>query len=569
MLQIGSGKLFQREAEYRNNLKGVIYTNLRLIGDEKLETMAGSVVATTNLYDSNVLIYEIEELVEAYGDGPGVLISHGIDSFILDFSSILSFALNCTASPSYALTERLLGDQLGVTTHTTPKQILKRVFDKNVDCQVEDVKFFTDFTDHLIGLERKTYLGVMSSIRTYVTGMQRIADDFELAYTLFVASIESLAQNFDGHQSTWSDYDHKKRKAIDNALNDADDTITDKVREAILLYEHTSLGKRFKEFSIQHLDSRYYREEAKDTINPISSFDLPMALTNAYLARSKYIHNLQKLPKSLNMSNTYTETCRIEGKTWLTLQGLSRLARHVIIKFIMEKNTVEKEIYNYELERSNIMTLQLSPEFWVAKIDFRNGIGNRKLEGFLCQLAGCIEHTPNARITALTELLEEVEEKITSLKEEDRRAFVALYILYYACTKTDKKEKHRKFIENHEKEILTPCNAGLIVNLLLRLNLYPDLQVSHDYLIKYFKERDHKLTIRFPKIFETGIILQLAERYRRNNDKKKAIELIEMAVENYPGNPLLRQFEEDYKSEPQVIDWEKVLLPAKISDDML
>ncbi|WP_151765858.1 hypothetical protein [Acinetobacter colistiniresistens] len=78
MLQIGTGKLFTREVEYRNNLKGIIYTNLRLMRDDKIETAGGSLIATENFRESNVLIYELEELIEACGEEPGVLASHGI-----------------------------------------------------------------------------------------------------------------------------------------------------------------------------------------------------------------------------------------------------------------------------------------------------------------------------------------------------------------------------------------------------------------------------------------------------------------------------------------------------------
>ncbi|CAK2384598.1 hypothetical protein VCRA2116O372_70066 [Vibrio crassostreae] len=41
VLQICSGKLFQNDIEYRNSLRGVIYTNLKLFGDDKIETLAG------------------------------------------------------------------------------------------------------------------------------------------------------------------------------------------------------------------------------------------------------------------------------------------------------------------------------------------------------------------------------------------------------------------------------------------------------------------------------------------------------------------------------------------------
>lgn len=563
MLQICSGKLFQREVEYKNNLKGVIYTNLWLMRDDKIETDAGLLIGVANSQESNAVIYEVEELIENFGDGPGVLITHGIASYILDFSSILSFALNCTASPSYTLTERLLGDQLGVTTHSVPKKIVKQVFNKQINFNGNDAEFLTQFTKQLLGLERKTYVGVMNSIRTYVTGMQRIADDFELAYTLLVASIESLAQDFDGFQSTWTDYDQKKRRHIDEALNDADEILTEKIRNAILLNEHISLGKRFKEFSIGHINPQYYREEAEQEINPISRFDLPVALNNAYLARSKYIHNLQKLPKQLHIpAAEYSETCRIDNKTWFTLQGLSRLARHVITEFIMRQTTVEKESYDYFLERSNVMMVNFPPNYWLCVVDFRQGSGVKKLEGFLSQIANNFERIPNAVVSDLTELLKELETKIVCLKKEDKEAYLALYIIHNLFFEKSMRLKNAdNFINKHEHHFFKPCAAALITNYLFYLTPKWSLEEHYDCLIKYFKERDNKFRFRCPKIFESGMILQLAERYRKSGNDIKANDLIGMAVENYPNHLALRQFEKDCKLKVQNINFHEILLP--------
>lgn len=567
MLQIGSGKLFRNEVQYRNNLKGIIYTNLKLIRDEKLETAAGSLTPTSNFLEINAILYEFEELIEKLGDEPGVLASHGISYFILDFSSILSFALNCTASPSYTLVDRLLSDQLGVTTYSTPKQIVKRVFDKNVYCQAEEIDFLIKFTKQLIGLDRKTFVGVMNSIKTYVTGMQRIADDFELAYTLLVASLESMAQNFDGHQSTWDDYAAEKKKKIDAALSSVDQVTADNVRNAILANEHTALQKRFKEFSINHINSSYYREEAKNTINPVTRFDLPIALTNAYQARSKYVHNLQKLPKQLTMSSSHSDTCMIENKTWLTLPGLSRLARHVIIEFIFRQNTIEKEIYNYHLERPNIMQLQLSPEYWIADLNLFVGSGVQKFEGFLSQLAPCLEGVPNSAITTLSEVLDKVEAQIERFKQDDKRAYIALYIIYYHFVRdSENLEKQRNFIKKHEKHIANVCTESLIVHHLLSIMPAWELETHYDCLMQYFKQRGSKGKIRCPNLFESSMILQLAERYRLASEESKAIELIEMAVECYPAHDTLRQFEKDYKSDSRQIDWGKILCPEKESE---
>lgn len=564
MLQICSGKMFQREIEYRNNLRGVLYTNLRLNRDKRLETDAGSLLSTSNLGQSNTIVYELEELIEGNGHSVGVLISHGVDPYILDFSAIISFALNCTASPSYTLTDRLLGEQRGISTHSTPKQIVKRVFDKDVFCNEKDEEHLLAFIKQLIGLKRNTYLGVMSSIRTYVTGMQRIADDFELAYTLLVASIESLAQNFDGHKASWLDYDQRKRRLVDSALSDADETTSEKVRAALLDIEHTSLSRRFRDFSLENISPSYYREETADVLNPISRNDLAKALSNAYQARSQYVHNLRKLPDQLITTDSYTETCRINKKTWLTIQGLSRLARHVITEFIMQQPTVESEIYDYSLERSGIVQMPMAPQYWVGRANLYQGAGSMKLEGFLSQISNRMAIDPKGVVTDLTELLTVVEGKINELKKGDKLSFIALYIIFNGfVSESQRMENSDSFISAHEKQLSAPSAEALIVNLLFNVVPAWDMTAHYECLIMYFRERDNKLKFRCPKLFEAGIILQLAERYRSSGDHSSAIDLVEMAVENYPEHTSLRQFEIDFKLDNHPIEWTKILLPKK------
>lgn len=568
MLQICSGKLFQREVQYRNDLRGIIYTNLRLFRDRKIDTSAGSLLSTSTPGKSNAIIYEIEELIETNGQGPGTLVSHGIDPYILDFSTVLSFILNCTASPSYTLTDRLLGEQRGLSTHSTPKQVVKQVFDKEIYFKESDEERLVEFIKQLIGLERSTYLGVMRAIRTYVTGMHRIADDYELAYTLLVASIESLAQDFDGYRASWNDYDQRKRNLIDNALTDADDTVSESVREAILNIEHTSLGRRFRDFSLQHINPEFYREEAIESISPISRFDLEKALKNSYQARSQYIHNLRKLPDLLTTHNSHSETCRIRNETWLTIQGLSRLARHVIKNFIISQNTVDSEEYDYSLERAGVIQVPLAPQYWVGKTVIYEGSGSRKLEGFLSQYSNYLENKPNAAITNLTDLLSEVESKIHELKKHDKLPYIALYLLFNgAIPETQQMKNIDNFRSIYEKELTRATPEALLLNLLFNIEPPWDTSTHYDCLINYFKNRDNKFKFRAPKIIEAGMALQLAERYRSVKEHHRAIELIAIAVENYPDHEILRQFEVNFNINNTSIDWAEILLPSSETGD--
>jgi hypothetical protein len=562
MLQICSGKLFQRDVEYRSNLRGVIYTNLLLYRDEKIDTEAGSLLSTSNQGQLNAIVYELEELIESNGSGKGVLVSHGVDPYIQDFSAIISFALNCTASPSYTLTARLLSDQRGISTFTTPKKIVRRVFDPDLYCTEDDEKHLINITKKLIGLDRVTYLGIMRSIRTYVTGMQRIAEDFELAYTLLVASIESLAQDFDGHKASWSDYDQRKRKLIDSALSGSSDEVSENVRKTLLDIEHTSLGRRFKDFSLEHINPSYYREEAIGIVNPISNFDLPKALSNAYQARSQYIHNLRKLPKRLTISVPYSETCLIDSKPWLTIQGLSRLARHVITEFILRQTSVDKEVYDYSLERSGTIQMPLAPQYWVGKQGIYPGSGSKKLEGFLSQIADHMTKIPNAIVTDLRELLTEVENNIDTLKINDKQSFSALYLLFNGfVSETQRMKNSDKYSTRFEVELSRQIPEALVLNLLFNVTPSWDLSSHYRCLLSYFRTRDNKLAFRAPKVFEAGMILQLAERYRLSNDLTKTIELVAMAVENFPEHDALREFEKNPRLDKQLIVWEDILLP--------
>ena len=152
-------------------------------------------------------------------ESPGALVSHTVAPYLKDFAAVVSFALNVICTPDYELAARLTGARPGVLTESPPNQHIRRAFDNRVWCQDEDAAHLVQFVENLIGLDRKSFLAAMRSIRTYVNGLHRLADDFGLAYALLVASIESLAQDFDGHLAAWSDYEESKRLAIDKALS--------------------------------------------------------------------------------------------------------------------------------------------------------------------------------------------------------------------------------------------------------------------------------------------------------------------------------------------------------------
>ena len=63
-LQMASGKLFRSDPALTNELRGILYTNLDLLGP--LETNAGRLVPTDNL-GARALIYEFTSVALIFG----------------------------------------------------------------------------------------------------------------------------------------------------------------------------------------------------------------------------------------------------------------------------------------------------------------------------------------------------------------------------------------------------------------------------------------------------------------------------------------------------------------------
>ena len=349
MLQIATGKLFTRHISRENRLRGMLYTNARIGSEEAIETAAGRLLPSSgSSIHPHVWVYEFTERMEAKERGPEVLISSGIQPYISDFSVLVSFALNCVCTPDVDLARRLTSGQQGLATRVAPHTLVRRFFDGDIWCQPEELKFLEEFVEKIIGLPRHTFLGVMRALRTYVNAMHRIADDLELAYTLLVASVESLAQDFDGHVSDWESLDERKRQAVDEALSGADEVVAKRVRDALLKVEHVALARRFRAFATAHTTPAYFRQVSEAAHGPLlGRSELAEVLGMAYQARSKYVHQLRRLPNAVTLEHNHGDTATEGRTTHLTLQGLSRLMRSVIIEFVMQQHTLKHEPYNY------------------------------------------------------------------------------------------------------------------------------------------------------------------------------------------------------------------------------
>lgn len=200
-LQMASGKLFRSDPARTNELRGVLYTNLDLVAP--VQTAAGRLVPTNNLRE-RALVYELQEYME-HPPEAGVLASRGIDPYLSDFAAVTAFGLNVVCTPDPDLKRRLLIGPPSATTGAMPKKFASATFSERVHCKPPEAKRFADFVRQLMGLRRSVFLDAMRAIRMYVTGMYRLGDDLNAAYTLLLSSLEPLLTHFDAGEPTWKD----------------------------------------------------------------------------------------------------------------------------------------------------------------------------------------------------------------------------------------------------------------------------------------------------------------------------------------------------------------------------
>jgi hypothetical protein len=560
MLQITSGKLFYLATERQNMLRGVLYSNLILaMHDEEIRTIAGALLSTGSVGTPSPIIYEMTEKLEGDEIASGVLISHTITPYIQDFGVVVSFCLNVICTPNAELADRLLS-KTPSSARSQPASLIRRVFDAQVWCKPSDAETLKNFVESLIGLNRKSFLAAMKAMRTYVAAVHRVADDVELSYTLMIAAIESLAQNFDGHEATWPDLDEGKRLPIDKALEAANSDVASAVRAAVLESEHVALTRRFRNFAMSHLPEGYFRGEGDGRIGVAGKLDTEDALKQAYQLRSKYVHTLKNLPDLLTIDMRYSETLRTGHATMFTLQGLSTLARTVICEFVSRQEKTEKEPYNYSSERYGIMTAEMASEYWIGRPENISVLsGTRFLEGYLQQFTEFL--MSRKPVTDMRSVMIRIEEILPSASEKQRRTLVALYLLFNKFVGEElRSPAFKETMETYGAILNTPSVETLMVALIFGIPASWGLEQHRTVFDKYFRRRNTPSGLRVVTTLEAGLCLMMVEAYRKAGQLDDAKRMIQFGADNFPTIALFRTIEMDefLKSES---DWGELLLP--------
>jgi hypothetical protein len=559
MLQINSGKLFTRGTGRTNQLRGVLYANIDLSFGADVVTAAGTLRQTDGGRGSRAIVFEIEERIEAAEIGPGVLASHTIAPFLADFSALATFGLRAIVSPDPQVVAGLVSDAPGLASYDPPRKFTQRYFDERIVLQDGEAESFAALADRLIALERKSFLAAMRAVRTFVSGLHRMRDDLALAYTLFVSAVESLAQQFDGHAPVWQDLDERKRNPVDMALARASKATGAQVREAILGAERGSLARRYRAFALHHVGPDYFRADGLLAGGAVARHELGEALTQAYILRSRYVHNLQALPDAIRLASDAFEVTEIARRPVLTFQGLIRLTRHVILAFIESSLAIAHESYDYNLEQSGVVQVRLAPEYWVGRPLRRASEASERLEGLLEQLVPVLCGQEGATVTDLRPIFGDIARLARSGGARSRTTLLTLYALFaVVLPRSERSRRLDAMLEEYAAEIAGPCGEAVIARSIFGMTEAWPNEVHAAALTQYFAERSRGSGVRAPRLLDAAMCLILAERYRRAMQQEETRAWIGHAVEALPGHAGVRAIEETFAMRRK-IDWGKAL----------
>ena len=542
MLQAATGKLFTDSHNPQvNTLRGVVYTNLDLGSVDTFSSAVGTLSAFDTVTTPHALCYELNEHIEGT-PAAGLIASRMMGAYIDDFADVASFGLKAIFSPDVRVAERLLHRRSRVG-EPHPSGRLTRFYEPSLRANTKELEEFGEFTEQLIGLKRINYQSVIKAIRSYVAAVHRMSDDLDLAHTLLVMSIESLAQDFDGYQVVWEDMPTEKRGPIDKVLESLEDADAQAVRNAILETEHLRLGYRFSKFIQEYLPADYYSAHASNEKHPIGKREMLAALKNLYGTRSDYVHTLKPLTKEFLHFSGHAETYADHDKLMFTFQGLFRLfrlVRAVIMEFVRRAEKIAHEPCSYEYDNPSVLRISWDPSMWIyAPSGLTSETCARFFEGLVALLSQAFADFPHRPLKNLRPVVEAGFKIKDGLKKSPKNALLAFIYLkhYYLAV-----EQGESILKKGDVSLLNqPSLESLIAQAIAGSDTEwpPSEHLKH--LNIYYGQCFKPTGIKVPLEVEACMALALAERYRVAGQFQDAKEALVAAAKDFPRLPCMRE----------------------------
>ena len=423
-----------------------------------------------------------------------------------------------------------------------PKKVLPTLFKNSLNYISDDeINSFKHFSEDLIKLKRDEYKKIIMAMRQYYNSIFLVNLNIDLAYTSFVAIIESLTQKLDEYTPIWEDYPEKARKSLDKVLQRLEENDSEEIKNLLLEYSHNKLASRYFNFCKDAVELDYYMEYAMDIKYPCTHIEIEDAIRNSYKVRSKYIHELENLPIEFTW-NYEREICSIKGKSYFTFEGIVRFIRYLIIKLVNKLEKVSKENIDYFDELPGTHTASLiddfAPQHWISNEQLYNiELSVSYLNGLLSIISsGRFEK--EKRLPNLVGVCDKVEKLLKGINNNEKKQLplIMLYAVYNKLVVEESRSKNYVNVIEKYRDLIEKPSIESLSYYLVSGNYIPwGIEKIIEIYDAYEKTRNKKGSIELGGTNETILLTTIINNYSEIDEdlyKKYLSKLVGI----HPGN---------------------------------
>lgn len=555
MLQISAGRFFRpgialNETPHRLT----VYSNGWFADRERHDFAVGGVSPSTDIDPVNAMTFEVVDRLEAVtldGDDEFHIATDG-HRLVDDLAYVMTLFLNRTFSRDHAQVERLVSPGDTSRTARGAGRLFPHLFEPANVINAAELGAFNGFLTELLSLEREDFARVMRAVRGSVEATRHAVDDPTGAYTDLVAALESLANDDLTNPVTWDRYDGRKRKLYDAALVDLQEDQAEKMRAVVLEADRAGLTRRFVSSTLARIGGEFYRAEAVTAVRPPRALDIEGMLKIAYAVRSRKSHVLEDLGEEAWVFTDGAETAfdpRFDQI--LTLAGLWRIVRHVVLRYVRDAKKVDPEPWNYRDALPGIIKMHLAPQYWLSHPNGFTARGaelwlNGAAEAFIERYAGRSTNGFN-----LNEVAEKIEGLVPQTPEGDARtAMVALHVWWHVWWEEwmgadEIRPEARAFRAEYEPTLATPSATTFAISLLSNWKRPAWTTQEWAELARARRaDRAAGRATKLPARVEAMLQLEAADQLELAGRHDEAVTCAAAAVEEAPGDEQLIAWEE-------------------------
>ncbi len=549
MLQIVTKMYFREGVPLHSNVqRDVLYTNRDFLRRDPVELPVGELAPSTMSRPVSPITVSVTEHLEARKlDGSdAMLIATSGDELIDQLADVLSFGLNSIFSRDRDLVQRLVPGSLDNSSRSSASTLFQDTFDPHRFVPDSELDEFRSFMSQLLALKRSHFEAAMRAIRRIVRAMQLAVDDATVAYVDVVAALESLSAGTSAPAPTWDRFDGRKRRLIDDALDGADPDAAERVRQAVMEAERAGAKARFVAFLMSNVSPDYFRAEATGALLPLRGADFERAVKLAYDVRSRNVHVLEELPPEAWVLGERADTVSPRDMgTMLSLQGLARLARHVVRSYVDCAPLGVDPEFNWRASLPGQLQMRAAPQYWVWNADgFDHDSVNRYFSGFVAHVVERFTE-PDQGLTDIRPVLERIEHLLPGTAEGPAKTLmVAIYALWHRLLAPD---AHRagaaRLLAQHERVLQHVGMPSFVVGLLS--NQLPEWTDEQRLALATERraEREKRHAVELPPGVDAALQVIAAEALMKAGRTGEAQTLAGFAVEELPGNESLMTWE--------------------------